>query len=156
MAWNRNSIYKKRTPDRFVKYFEKHKNEAIKFKLTKFAWERASLKGSYWQNLIKWKNHLVKEEIRSRNKSEKTASLIDAIEAMKEQYLRMCKDVCKAIHGERPYIVTTVQTIYKRIAGIKRNVKTGKTRSFEIFFELYSLWSWSLHLLDTNFRRKSV
>ena len=97
------------------------------------------MKGSYWQNLIEWKNHLVKEEIKSRDKNETTASLIDAVEAMKEQYLRMCKDVCKAIHGERPYIVTTVQTIYKRVAGIKRNVKTGKTRSFEIFFELYSL-----------------
>ena len=72
------------------------------------------MKGSYWQNLIEWRIHLVKEKIRSRNKNEKTASLIDAIEAMKEQYLRMCKDACKAIHGEGPYIVTTVQTIYKR------------------------------------------
>ena len=92
--------------DQFVKYFEKHKNEAIKFKLTKFARERACLKGDYWQNPIEWQNHLVKEEIRSRNKSEKTASLIDAIEAMKAQYLRMYKDVCKAVYGEGPYILS--------------------------------------------------
>ena len=37
-------------PDQFIKYFKKHKNGAIKFKLTNFARERACLKGDYWQN----------------------------------------------------------------------------------------------------------
>lgn len=69
--------------DQFVKYFEKHKNAAIEFKLTKFARKRACLKRDYWQNIIEWQNHLVKEEIRSRNKKVKTSSLIDAIETMK-------------------------------------------------------------------------
>ena len=92
--------------DQFVKYFEKHKNEAIKFKLTKFARKRACLKRVYWQNIIEWQNHLVKEEIRSRNKKVKTASLIDAIETMKAWYLRMCINVCKAVYGEGPYILS--------------------------------------------------
>ena len=43
---------RKETPGQFVKYFEKHKNEAINFRLSKFARERARLKGDYWQNPI--------------------------------------------------------------------------------------------------------
>ena len=81
------------SPDQFVKYFKKHKNEAIKFKLTKFARKRACLMGDYWQNSIEWQNHLVKEEIKSRNKNKKTASLIDFTETMKAWYLQMYKDV---------------------------------------------------------------
>ena len=33
--------------DQFVKYFEKHKSEAIKFKLTKYAKKRGCLKEDY-------------------------------------------------------------------------------------------------------------
>ena len=35
-------------PDQSLKYFEKHKNEAIKFKSTKFSRERICLKGDNW------------------------------------------------------------------------------------------------------------
>ena len=74
--------------------------------LTKFAREKACLKGDYLQNPIEWQNHLVKEKIRSKNKNEKTASLIEVIEAVKARYLRMYKDVCKAVYGKGPYILS--------------------------------------------------
>ena len=32
--------------------------------------------------------------------------MIDAIHAMKTQYLRMYKDVCKAVYGKGPYILS--------------------------------------------------
>ena len=83
------------SPDQYVKHFEKYKHKAIKFNLTKSAREKPCLKESYWRNPIEWQNHLLKEKITSRNKNQKSASLIDAVESL---YLRLSKDVCKAVY----------------------------------------------------------
>ena len=84
------------------------------------------MKESYWQNPIEWENHLFKEKIRSRNKNKKTASLVDAVETMKV-CIYDCRKMCAKLYIEKDhiyiYIITAVQTVYKRIQGMERNSK---------------------------------
>ena len=110
------------------------------FKLRKFARERACLKGDYWQNPIEWQNHLFEEETRLRNKNEITASLIDAIKAMKAQYLQMYKDVRKSVYGEGPYILSPPYKQNPIVTGYeewREMSKQEKRDHLKAFFNFY-------------------
>ena len=47
-----NRFTKNNPPNQFASYFEKFKQEQIKYKLTKFAKVKAEIKGIYWQNPV--------------------------------------------------------------------------------------------------------
>ena len=61
------------------------------------------MKESYWKNPIEWEKHLFKEKFRSRNKSKKTASLVDAVETMKV-CIYDCRKMCAKLYIEKDHI----------------------------------------------------
>lgn len=49
----------------YISYFEKFKQEQTKYKLTKFAKEKAGRKGTYWHNTVKRSTYMAKDETQS-------------------------------------------------------------------------------------------
>ena len=99
---------KNNPPNQFASYFEKFKQEQIKYKLTKFAKEKAGIKGIHWQNPVEWSNYMVKDEIRSHLGGCKSANQDEVINCLKSRNIRLIKDTVKALYGEGPYILLPI------------------------------------------------
>ena len=97
-------------PGQFLQYFEQFKANAMKFKTTRYAQNKAGLTYDYWQNPIEWSNHITKSEINENSESSsknayKTESLTNVIKALKKLHLRYYENVVKALTDRGPYIL---------------------------------------------------
>ena len=97
-------------PGQFFQYFEQFKANAMKFKTTRYAQNKAGLTYDYWQNPIEWSNHIAKSEINENSESSskhvyKTDSLTNFIKALKKLHLRYYGNVVKALTDHGPYIL---------------------------------------------------
>eukprot|EP00794_Sanderia_malayensis_P006694 gene6694-biopygen5473 len=113
----------KNDPLKFVQYFEKHKEAAIRQKMIKSVREAANEKDDYGQNPIEWLHYMVKNDLdeigRQEGKTHRDISLAACFEALKKRTARMYSDGMKAIFDQGPYCLS---------------------QEYERFFIDYDLW----------------
>ena len=72
-----NRFAKNSPPYQYISYFEKFKQEQTKYKLKKFANEKAGRKGTYWHKTVKRSNYLAKDETQSHLRDCTSTDLIE-------------------------------------------------------------------------------
>ena len=90
--WMEVSYTRNDPPGQFLQYFEQYKANSMKFKISRYAQNKAGLTFDYWQNPIEWSNHITKSEINENSESSskneyRTESLTNVIKALKKLHL---------------------------------------------------------------------
>ena len=88
----------------FAKYFQDNKADKMKTKMIKGVRNKVLLDGDYRQNCIEWAHYMSKSEIDAGVVgAHKKVSLTEAIDKLKQRYLRLYTESVKCIYGVGKY-----------------------------------------------------
>jgi hypothetical protein len=130
-----------RPANKFVDYFEAHKEKQIRDKMIKEVRKQAFIDGVYGQNPIEWQNFLSKDEIsasvRSEGRSHRDATLSECLDALKTRSLRLYSNVVKALYDDGPYVISPAYHMFRKTYAEWKSMSSNERKSHISAFMAY-------------------
>lgn len=137
--------------DKFVKYFVKCKENAIKNKISKICLQKIGLTEFWGQNPIEWLNFLSKDEINQvDNKSGHRFSKVNEVVAiLKNRNIRAYKHAVEALYDEGPYMISEGWKKFKVTYDDFMEMSEASRKEMFQIFQVYS--SSAIYACGKNF-----